>query len=550
MRDKHIQENIVENEKLAQNFDHPNILKIYESGTADGVAYIIMDYIQAGSLSERMKNWYWHPKLREIISIFMQVAAGLKYLHDKGVVHRDIKPGNILLDEKNHVLISDFGLSTIIEQAYDENIVIGTPSYISPETIKYPNKVDSKADIYSLGIVIYELISGKSAFPGTSAQSILRSQIQYAPPKLDEIADVPSQISSLINKCLSKNPTDRPSAIELIEQLEALSAKLSNDELDSRAHGYSTPPEMRPGIQLADAHDTIALSRDESRNVTTGGLSNDRPTEVFIRSGSSFYSKQNNAELYLVNNDNSAIPPIISIPEQGISIGRSVVFANIVIPDRRVSRLHCRIVQEDRKFKILDEGSVCGTYVNAERVNLSGQILRSGDIISIGPADYRFINFTEVTSNSLRKGNNRNLDPFEETHRRRHLREVISEFESDTTKLIYAEELSPGAPIAMFIVKSGADIGKVLPVYYRSRAVFGRSLFCNFTLSDPTVSSFHALLIHTSGNSNGNPGFMLIDLTSSNGTLVNEDKIAQQYLHHNDLIKMGLVELTFKRLDD
>src|SRR5688572_15339192 len=172
---------------VGQSLDHPNVIRTYEFGTAKEGAYLTMDLFRVPNLKQRVhmgvqKLHYYFPR------ILTRAAAGLAHMHDKGWVHRDIKPDNFLVDDDYDVRLIDFNLSRKEQRRFGKFLggrtkIQGTPSYISPEQIR-GQAVDRRSDIYSLGCVIYEILSGKPPFTATSANELLNKHLRNRAPSL------------------------------------------------------------------------------------------------------------------------------------------------------------------------------------------------------------------------------------------------------------------------------------------------------------------------------------------------------------------------------
>ncbi len=203
---------------------HPNIVMIYEMGKGKNF-YIASEYIQGITLKELITKQGFL-EFKTLSPIILQIIAALRYAHKKGIVHRDLKPANILITEKNKVKLTDFGLAFVKDcgSITQEGFVLGTPAYMSPEQAR-GKKVDFRSDIFSLGVTIYEALSGKNPFKGnTNADSISRI-LHLKLEKLDKVVpDIPVQISDTVAKMLVKDPEKRLSKLNEVESVFANSA--------------------------------------------------------------------------------------------------------------------------------------------------------------------------------------------------------------------------------------------------------------------------------------------------------------------------------------
>jgi len=212
-----------EAEFIAQ-LDNPNIIKIYDIGEKDNIFYFTMEYVDGQSLAELLKTGDLIFQTK--IDIMTQIAKGLSYVHEKEIIHRDLKPGNILLTKDGIVKISDFGLSFTMEGITRLTMTataLGTPRYMSPEQCSMDTTPDIRMDIYSLGIIFYEIMVGYTPFQSESIPALLRMHVDKKPtPPRFVNPDIPEAIESIIMKALEKNPINRfQSAQEIVGALEA-----------------------------------------------------------------------------------------------------------------------------------------------------------------------------------------------------------------------------------------------------------------------------------------------------------------------------------------
>jgi tetratricopeptide (TPR) repeat protein/tRNA A-37 threonylcarbamoyl transferase component Bud32 len=214
--------------KIAAHLNHPHVLPLLDSGEADGFLYYVMPHVEGESLREKLAREGELP-VAEAVRILRDVVDALSHAHKHGVVHRDIKPDNILLSER-HALVTDFGVAKAVSEATGvhklttEGVALGTPAYMSPEQAAADKHIDHRADIYAVGAVAYELLTGRPPFTGTTQQEILAAHVTQAVEPVMKYRDtVPTALAELVMKCLAKKPADRwQSAEELLPQLEAL----------------------------------------------------------------------------------------------------------------------------------------------------------------------------------------------------------------------------------------------------------------------------------------------------------------------------------------
>ena len=208
--------------KSAAALNHPNVVQIYDQGRAeDGRYYIAMEHVPGGSLEDLiLRRGPLGPS--EATRLASQVAEALRVAHRRGIVHRDIKPQNVLLDEASNAKVADFGIALAASRTYTSgtNLLFGTPSYMSPEQAM-GERVGPESDLYSLGVVLYEMLTGRVPFAADGALATAMKHLTEPPhPPRKRNASVPEAMEALVMRLLSKDPKDRyPSAARLIEDL-------------------------------------------------------------------------------------------------------------------------------------------------------------------------------------------------------------------------------------------------------------------------------------------------------------------------------------------
>ena len=217
--------------QAAARLEHPNIASVFDVGVNDGVPFIVSELIEGQSLRERLHAGRVEPSM--IRSVGAQVAEALAAAHERGIVHRDVKPDNVLINSEGVVKVVDFGIAkvvggtalsamTVTSHGTAPGIVVGTASYMSPEQIR-GDAVDHRSDIFSLGAVLYEMTIGARPFGGTTAAETMASVLRDEPGNLDELAALPGGLGALIMRCLDKRPSHRfQSARDLAFSLQTL----------------------------------------------------------------------------------------------------------------------------------------------------------------------------------------------------------------------------------------------------------------------------------------------------------------------------------------
>ena len=218
--------------QLAASLQHPHVVPVHATGEAHGVLYYTMPFVEGESLKQRLAREGALP-LADAVRILCEIADALSYAHRRGIVHRDLKPANILLEE-GHALVADFGIAKAVVAATGSvstgatltstGLVLGTPAYMAPEQAA-GGETDHRADLYALGCLAYELLTGQPPFTGPSAQALIGAHIAHAPePPASRRPGLPSELDRLVMGLLEKRPADRPqSAQEVVQALELLS---------------------------------------------------------------------------------------------------------------------------------------------------------------------------------------------------------------------------------------------------------------------------------------------------------------------------------------
>jgi hypothetical protein len=217
--------------RVIAQLEHANILPVYDFGEQDGVLYIVMRYLDAGTLGDRITEEGM--PLDEVVRIFSQLASALSYAHSRKVIHRDLKPGNVLIDAQGHAYLTDFGIAKSLEA--DQNLtgtdnVVGTPNYMAPEQ-GLGEPIDNRADIYALGVMLFEMLTGQRPFDADSQMAVMLKHIQEPPPAPRSInPDVPPLVEAVVLKALAK---DREGRFQNVEEMATA--------LEQAAQGKAVP---------------------------------------------------------------------------------------------------------------------------------------------------------------------------------------------------------------------------------------------------------------------------------------------------------------------
>ena len=401
---------------------HPNIVQIHDFGEQDNITFIVMEYVESGTLKDRLKERQL--TVPEAADFVIQAAEGLGAAHSHGIIHRDVKPANMLLRKDGHLLLSDFGIAKILEGTVNLTRVgtgIGTPQYMSPEQ-GTGQPVDRRSDIYSLGIVLYHALTGRVPFTADSPLSITVKHLNDPIPVENLRAKgVPQPIEQVVLKMTAKAPADRyQSTDELIEALtRALTAaqltlprwRTGLKPMDSPRQAAEMPGAFLP--QASNIGGGPGLVSQPFAPVSQPSISNLRQQQMVtvpcFRCGSANQSdrlfctscgyelsdKWASADRYLAPNGRPLLARLSL--QNGQMAGRSYLFHQVVttigrtngndliISGRTVSRRHARLWFDGGRWFLEDMQSANGTLVNNMRLQPNQAIpLNDGDVINFG----------------------------------------------------------------------------------------------------------------------------------------------------------------------
>ena len=280
------------------SLSHTNIVNVYDAGSENNINFIVMEYVNGKTLKEIIKENARLSPLKTL-DIALQIAKALQYSHKNKIIHRDIKPDNILITKDNIVKLTDFGIAKVSDSVTitNSNNIIGSVHYLSPEQAK-GKLVDCRTDIYSLGIVMYEMVTGQVPYNGENSISVAMMHIQepVIPPK-EVITDIPENINKVILKALEKEPINRfQTSKELAEILNAIKDNFNLEvNFNNRSIDATTIMMMKPDEVLSDTEidfttvmnqatnpETLIIKKDRKRLSKNNGISKNKKIMLTI----------------------------------------------------------------------------------------------------------------------------------------------------------------------------------------------------------------------------------------------------------------------------
>ena len=260
--------------RVIARLEHRSILPLYAYGEFDGMPYLVMRLLEAGSL--RKKMFYERIPLAVVSRIIDQLAEGLDYAHERGVIHRDLKPSNVLLDNESNAYLTDFGIAKLLNsptQITGEGVV-GTPVYMSPEQCQ-GKEVTPASDIYSLGVILYEMVTGNLPFDADTPLAVMYMHVKEPVPSvLDSDPSLPPDLDRVVRRAMAKLPQERyPSAVAMAQDFKRVLAQ---------THPRQSPGGGMPQARLGPAGDVQPIGRRRAANQAAGGRRSPLTTTIAV----------------------------------------------------------------------------------------------------------------------------------------------------------------------------------------------------------------------------------------------------------------------------
>jgi eukaryotic-like serine/threonine-protein kinase len=269
--------------KAAGRLNHPNIVTIYDVGKTDQVAYMAMEFLEGQELKDMIAMGQL-PPADVIVDIIAQVADGLSFAHSQDIVHRDVKPSNIMVMKGTLAKITDFGIARLPNSAVKTmtGLILGSPRYMSPEQV-IGKAIDARSDIFSLGVVLYEALTGVAPFDGDNVNAIMYATVNTTPPPPSaHNRAVPPMLDLIVAKAMAKLLDDRYQAVkELGDDLREVRRQMDHSKPAAALKAMTSPVSARPVVRDLVDTDTIPVSPGKGRDDDTKPLSLNKTFDSF-----------------------------------------------------------------------------------------------------------------------------------------------------------------------------------------------------------------------------------------------------------------------------
>lgn len=558
-------ERVLREAGVLARLNHPAIIRLYDSGMYQGTSYLVMEYVEQ-SLADVLRQGPQRPEYA--VAIISQVADALIYAHSKGIIHRDIKPSNILISSDGRVLLSDFGLalpsglSSLTRTGY----VLGTPTYVSPEQAK-GLPLDERADIYSLAVVLFELLVGRPPFLGSSPVEIIAQHVE-SPVPVELLRPLfNKQLEGVLVKALSKEPNKRYATVqELVADLRRALDRGHRPDMSPVPTAQPQPSQAKP-IPSAMSTDVAAESDIHSRTTR-------RLRWPIILGGVLLFVLITIAAL--ISSQGRLAPPLLTAtpPPPSPTITLPATITPAFLPDVPALPLEVRwaglfvvlvvifgfgafwiMRKRPRKHPTVGFPSYPGMALPEEHQTVPRPTTKPSPSLSPGPFDeVEYTGWYSVTGEPVAEDSAQE----EYSSLSSPVKSAASSDRADQTAPFarypsspmpstrILEQRRPTLALAWLVPITGPNAGQ--PCRLSDDGItIGRSTECDVSLDDYTVSRNHARIKFEDGR------FYLYDLGSSNGTYVNGERVLRHELRDRDETAIGETSFIFKEvatLDD
>ncbi len=374
---------------ILSHLSDPHIVRIFDYGDESDIHYILMDYIDGQNLKYHTLTHGPMDAFRAL-DYAKQIAMGLDTAYKHGVVHRDIKPQNIVINSQDVVKITDFGLARSRETVTltQSNVFMGTAYYIPPEQAESGRSADTRSDLYSVAAVLFEMLTGRPPFEGETAVDIVIKHMNEKVPSVRQLrGDLPPELDQFMQKAMSKSPDERYlTPKEFIAAIEQIQKRIQTNQPKGRASVQYDPTaengyELRQGQKVLEGQVVAAQSKPESQGQRA-------KTDAEILKAPSIPQKK--ARIYVL-----ASNQYIDLAGELMVVGRQDpvlgIFPEINLPDKTVGRRHAYVRNQQGQFTVEDLNALNKTRLNGVILTPHEErTLKDGDILRFGSVEVRF----------------------------------------------------------------------------------------------------------------------------------------------------------------
>jgi eukaryotic-like serine/threonine-protein kinase len=398
VKDTGRRDRLIQEARAAAALEHPHIAVIHDAGEADGVTFIAMELIRGEKLSDLLLRGALPAK--RALDLAAEVAEGLARAHDRGIVHRDLKPANVMVTEDGHAKIIDFGLAKLTEPVSessrtatvqapqtDPGLVMGTVAYMSPEQAR-GLKVDHRSDVFSFGVMLYEMLAGRPPFQGQSQLDTLQAILSHPMPQLPAVAGLPAEagadVQRVIVKCSAKDPDDRYQGMkDVVVDLRGVRRRLESTPLPASGATAAAPP---AGSARARAFRRPVVMAAAAVVLVAAGLALWRPWQAREGAGASVQAPAGKSSVAVLYFQNQTGDPSLDWMRTGLT--------DMMVTDLSQSS-NIEVLTTDRLYQILDDlhrandkvisADLIQEIARRAKVNrvLVGSYVKAGDTIRI-----------------------------------------------------------------------------------------------------------------------------------------------------------------------